>query len=305
MNKEEKIRKWLAGELSETEKEKFELSSEFVEIERLLKAVKSFKAPDYSIDTELNKLSKNIFHQQKTINFYDKISPLLKIVAILIIVMATGLFSYKYFNTINNRGEWIAEQSEVYLPDSSLVIINSGSKIRYSKDHWAKERNVELKGEAFFKVKKGSLFNVSTEKGTVVVLGTEFDVKDWGNYYEVTCYTGLVRVSTSEKSLLLKPNSVYTSINGNEMEYTISNQSEPTWLKGESTFKSVPLAYVFNELERQYKTSVKTINVDLNQLFTGSFSHNNLKLSLEAITIPVNLDYEIKENQIIISVEDK
>ena len=136
-------------------------------------------------------------------------------------------------------------------------------------------------------------------------MGTEFDVKDWENYYEVTCYTGLVKVSTSEKSLLLKPNSVYRSINGNEMEYTISNQSEPTWLKGESTFKSVPLAYVLNELERQYKISVKTINVDLNQLFTGSFLHNNLKLSLEAITIPVNLDYEIKKNQIIISVEDK
>ena len=74
MNKEEKIRKWLADELSETERKKFELSSEFMEIERLLKAVKSFNAPAYSINTELNKLSKKISHQQKTINFYEKIS---------------------------------------------------------------------------------------------------------------------------------------------------------------------------------------------------------------------------------------
>lgn len=305
MNKEEKIRKWLAGELSETEKNKFELSSEFVEIKRLLKAVKSFKAPDYGIDTELNKLSKNIFHQQKTINFYKKISPLLKIAAILIFVIGTSLFSYKYFSKINIKGEWFAEQGEVYLPDSSLVILNSGSRLRYSIDNWANERNVQLEGEAFFKVKKGSLFNVSTENGTVEVLGTEFDVKDWGSYYEVTCYTGLVKVNTSEKSVLLKPNSVFRNIGENDTEYTISNQSEPTWLKGESTFKSVPLVYVFEELERQYETSVKTINVDLNQLFTGSFLHNNLKLSLEAITIPVNLDFEIKKNQIIISVEDK
>ena len=164
MNKEEEIRKWLVGELSETERKEFELSSEFAKIERLQEAVKSFKAPDYSIDTELNKLSKNIFHQQKTINFYDKISPLLKIAAILIFVIATGLFSYKYFNTINNRGEWIAEQSEVYLPDSSLVIINSGSKIRFSKDNWAKDRNVELKGEAFFKVKKAHFLMYQQKK---------------------------------------------------------------------------------------------------------------------------------------------
>ena len=61
MDKDEKIRKWLQGNLSDSEKKEFENTKEFEKISRLLKAVDNFKAPEYNTDKEFRKLSDNIF----------------------------------------------------------------------------------------------------------------------------------------------------------------------------------------------------------------------------------------------------
>ncbi|MFW5821322.1 MAG: FecR family protein, partial [Bacteroidota bacterium] len=190
MNREKKIKKWLAGELSESERKEFESSAEFAEIHKLLKALNNFKAPDYNVDEEYNRLSDKLMNQKRTVSLFERISPVLKIAAILILALTVGYFSYNYINPSQNNQQWISEQTELYLPDSSFVALNAGSKIRYSSRKWKKERNVELNGEAFFKVKKGSQFNVKTDQGTVTVLGTEFTVEDWDNYYQVSCYSG-------------------------------------------------------------------------------------------------------------------
>jgi len=305
MTNEDKITKWLAGELSDSDKKEFERTEEFAKIHRLLEGVNNFKAPEYDVDSEYKRLPENLSQHKGSISLYKRISPLVRIAAILIVALTITYFFNNYFNTSSTSQAWIADQTEVYLPDSSFVSLNTGSQIKFSKEKWGKERHVELNGEAFFRVKKGSQFNVKSHQGTVRVLGTEFGVKDWDKYYEVTCYSGLVKVMTKQNSVILKPNSTFRIINGNEENFTIPGKSEPNWLNGESHFKSVPLRFVINDLERQYKVSVKAKNIDLNQLFTGSFSHDNLNIALESITIPVNLNYKIKGNKILITFESK
>lgn len=305
MTNEDKIKKWLAGELSDSERKEFESTQTFAKINRLLNAVNAFKAPEYDIDKEYSLLTRNVIHKNSSISLFQRISPVLKIAAILIIALTIGYFSNTHLNYTSKNQVFITEQTEVYLPDSSFVLLNADSKIKYLSNEWEKERNVELNGEAFFKVKKGSHFNVKTQQGTVTVLGTEFNVKDWENYYEVTCYSGLVKVITAYSSVLLKPNNAYRIVKGKERNYTISNQSEPDWLNGESSFNSVPFSFVIKDLERQYKVSVETNNIDLNQLFTGSFTHTNLEIALKSITIPVNLNYQINGNQIALTIENK
>lgn len=305
MTNEEKIKKWLSGELSDSEKKEFESTDEFAKIDKLLKAVKAFKAPEYNISNEQSRLSNKIFYEKDTISLYNRISPILKIAAIFIVVSIIGYFSYHSINSVSVDNNWIADRTNVYLPDSSLVILNADSKIKFSEKKWKRERKVELEGEAFFKVKKGSQFNVHTQHGKVTVLGTEFDVKDRKNYYEVVCYSGLVQVTTGHYTVRLEPNSAFRTINGKEESYTISNKSEPGWLQGESSFTSVPFGVVIDELERQYKVTVEANNVDLDQLFTGGFSHENIEIALKSITIPVNLSYEINGNKIVLSFESK
>ncbi|MEN8248984.1 MAG: FecR family protein [Bacteroidota bacterium] len=305
MTTEDKIKRWLVGELSDVERKEFESSKEFSKIDRLLKALKNFKAPEYDVEGQYSKLSEKVIHKAKTISLYNRISPVLRIAAIFIVALTVGYFAYNQLSSGLKDQEWIVAQDEVVLPDSSVVLLNADSKIRLSHKRWDKERNVELMGEAFFKVKKGSKFNVISSQGTVSVLGTEFGVKDWNNYYEVTCYSGKVEVNASRTTITLEPHSAFRIINGKEERLDVSDKYEPDWIKGESSFSSVPLFLVLNELERQYQVKVESNNIELNQLFTGSFTHTDLNLALESITIPVDLNYEIQENKIVIFLESE
>ena len=305
MTNDDKIKKWLAGELSDSERREFESSEDFVRINRLIKAVKNFKAPEFDIEGECSRLSQSVFNSKRTVSFYERTAPVFKVAAVIILAMAISYFSFNYFDTISNSRNWISEQSEVYLPDSSFVTLNADSRIRYSDKKWKSEREIELYGEAFFRVKEGAPFSVQTAQGQVTVLGTEFTVKDWENYYQVTCFSGSVRVTSQEKSVVLQPNSTFRIVHGNDEIFIFSGEKEPGWLHGESSFRSVPLQFVIKELERQYKVSVETTKVDVEQLFTGSFSHDDLETALKAITVPASLTYEISENKIVLAVEGK
>ncbi len=304
MQNEDIIKKWLAGDLSDSEKKEFERTEDYKKINKLLEAVKSFKAPEYNVEKEYASLLNQKREKQIHVRLKDRFSPLLKIAAVFIFTLTLSYFFYTRFASVNSSEEWYANQSGIYLPDSSFVLLNKGSKIKFSQNEWKNKRNVELQGEAFFKVKKGSRFCVKTELGIVSVLGTEFNVKDWDKYYEVTCFTGLVEVQTKQQKVLLKPNDAFRIINGVEKQYQTSSATVPDWFKGESSFKSVPFNFVIEELERQYNVSVITKNINLSQIFTGSFPNNNLELALESITIPVNLEYQAKGNQIEFSVKE-
>lgn len=304
MTNEEKIKKWLAGELSEAEKKEFESTEEFAEISKLLKAASNFKAPEYDVVGEYKRLSEAI-HIKRPVPIIESINQFLKIAAILILTLTIGYLSWLQFRPDTNSSILIVEQEDVYLPDSSFVSLNDASSISYESRKWQEERKVDLSGEAFFRVKKGSQFNVNTEHGKVTVLGTEFTVKDREDFYQVSCYSGTVKVTIQAKSFVLQPNSAFRNLDGKDEIFAISGKTCPDWLKGESSFKSVPLKFVIRELERQYKVSVESGDVDLNQLFTGSFSNENLEVALKAITFPLKLNYEINDNIIVITFEDK
>jgi ferric-dicitrate binding protein FerR (iron transport regulator) len=305
MTTEDNIKKWLSGELSKSEKIAFESSDEYANLTRMLSALNNFKAPEYDVEGQYSKLSKKSLYQKKPVSIYRRISPLLKVAAIFIVSLALGYFAINQYKSGMNSQEWIASKEEVLLPDSSIVFLNADSKIRFSQSKWDKERNVELVGEAYFKVKKGSTFNVSSPQGTVSVLGTEFVINDRNGYYQVTCYSGRVQVITAQSTRELTPNSVYRLMNDREEQFAGTNLTEPDWLHGESSFNSIPLHLVFEELERQYQVRVENNEIELDQLFTGSFTHDNLVMAMEAITVPVNLDYQIKEDKVILILESK
>ena len=92
--------------------------------------------------------------------------------------------------------------------------LNAKSLLAFNKKDWKQEREVELDGEAFFKVAKGSSFNVITKSGTVTVYGTQFNVKQRDNYFEVICYEGLVGVTYNSQETKLKPGDSFLIIDG-------------------------------------------------------------------------------------------
>ena len=90
------------------------------------------------------------------------------------------------------------ETKNFYLPDSSRVILNSNSSLRYTSDiHKAKSRDVWLKGEGFFEVRKlpkNKQFVVHNGELEIQVLGTAFNVNQNGSSTNVTLNTGSLKV---------------------------------------------------------------------------------------------------------------
>lgn len=298
MNRDELIKKWLDHNLSTEEQKAFEQLKDYNELIQMDSALKDFKSPHFSIDNTYQTLKPKLKSNTAKTSHWFK--PLLKIAAILVI----GLSVYYYTTTLDSKFyTTIAERTTIELPDASSVDLNANSELRFNVKHWSKNRSVKLHGEAFFKVTKGQKFDVVTDEGIVSVLGTQFNIKQRGSYFEVTCYEGLVAVKHNKKTVKLKAGYTFQIIDGKLFANEKEKAARPSWLLGESSFKGVPLKYVISELENQYNLKITAGNIDTSRLFTGSFTHKNLDLALQSVTIPLNLSYSKTGNTILLTRE--
>jgi transmembrane sensor len=293
MGNREYIEKWLNGTLSDEEKLVFEQTEEFKLLARLSTALPQFKAPDFDVQGEFQRLQANKLSDKGKVITMAWIKPLLRVAAVLLLMAAS------YFIFLSNPDTTVStlasEKTELSLPDASEVMLNASSQLTYRTKDWEENRQVTLVGEAYFKVAKGSRFDVETEAGMVTVLGTQFNVKVRKNYFEVICYEGLVQVKSRQKEVKLKPGKMLRIINGVVAVAERTAEVSPAWLTQESAFESVPIAEVFAEFERQYNITITTKNVNTDQLFTGRFVHSDISLALKSISIPLDLTYEIDE----------
>ncbi len=90
----------------------------------------------------------------------------------------------------------------LFLSDGTEVILNSGSKLKYPVVFNHNNREVELEGEAFFRVTKSkkSPFIVKTNDVNVTVYGTVFNVSAYNNenLIQTTLIEGSVGVSLND-----------------------------------------------------------------------------------------------------------
>ncbi|MCB0471817.1 MAG: FecR family protein [Flavobacteriaceae bacterium] len=293
MQKELLIQKWLDGELTTAERAEFEKLPEYASYEKLSQGAMLFKDTSYDVDLEFDKLNTILKDRKKTSDNIRWLKPLLRIAAIFIIGLAVYFMPiYTKDITVNALA---SNTTAVQLPDKSNVKLNAGSSLRYKKKSWNSNREVNLVGEAYFEVSKGSRFDVVTWAGTVSVLGTHFDVKQRSNLFEVTCYEGLVSVTYKDQDYKVPAGNSFQVIDGKVTESKIS-ETAPTWVnKNMSSFKSTPYNEVLKEFERQYNVKIQTENVDTLQLFTGSFSNSDKEIALKSITLPLQLKY-VKQN---------
>ena len=296
------LAKWLNNELSEAELQEFKNSEEYASYVRLLEASDQLKAPEFDVEQAYSDF------RSRTKDTGGKVvvmRPMQKFIRIAAAIAVLVFISYFYINSLDETvSTEYAQRESVILPDASEVILNAGSEITYNKKNWIEERNIELIGEAFFKVAKGEKFTVSTQSGTVTVLGTQFNVEQREGFFEVSCYEGLVSVLFNNIETRLPAGNSFVVFNGKVMETQASEILQPSWLNDESTFRSIPFKFVLNELERQYDIEVTSKDIDTVQLFTGTFSNTNLNLALESISAPYQIKYSIEGNKVLFYAED-
>lgn len=297
MKKEKEILKWLNDDLSKKEMKDLKQSEDLQTLEKIVHYASQLEAPKVDAQAALETLKARNHAKNKpkvrTINF----KTFYRVAAVLVLALTSG---YLFFYNNNTSFETQIAQRKIFtLPDNSEVVLNAASKISFNEKKWANNRTLTLAGEAFFKVKKGQTFSVKTTDGIVTVLGTQFNVKERKNYFEVRCYEGLVSVTHNNNTTKLPPGKTFRVINGKIENVEDFNTQNPSWIQQESSFNKIPLDQVIAELERQYDLKIKVKGVDTSKLFTGSFTHTDKEIALQAVTIPLKLSYKIEGKTII------
>lgn len=196
------------------------------------------------------------------------------------------------------------EHLAVTLPDRSQVQLNAASQLSYDKSG----RRIELAGEAFFAVEKGSDFVVETDQGQVKVLGTQFNVFSREDKFRVLCTEGRVEVSLTGASsgVILTPGmSCQLDDQGRlQVENRRGLEAEVGWLQDVYRFDNQPLRDVFAELERQFAVEIEANASILSKNHVGYFEGANLDSALFQVCYPHNLQSSIEGKKISITEAD-
>lgn len=293
MKREDLISKWLDHTLNNQELEAFKKLKDYDDLVKLNQNLQAFKPDSYDTSIELDRVLSSINSKKQRLTNWIK--PIIQVAAILAMCFSLYYYTTTLDTTITTE---FAQKTTIELPDESSVSLNAKTFLAFNKKSWKNERNVNLEGEAFFKVAKGSKFNVTTKTGKVSVFGTQFNVKQRDQYFEVVCYEGLVGVTYNAQLTKLNTGDSFLIIDGKLIVKEKEIKTTPSWLNNESQFKSLPYKEVLAEFERQYNVTLITENIDVNQLFTGSFSHNNIDIALQSISLPLHLNYSKNNNTI-------
>jgi ferric-dicitrate binding protein FerR (iron transport regulator) len=239
----------------------------------------------------------------------------LKYAAILLIVFGAGIIFDKYFTSQSESNKGITEivvplgqTAEIYLPDGSHAWINSDTRLSFSNTFSDKKRDVILRGEAYFKVRKDkSPFVVSTKFGDITVLGTSFNVHAYNDSkFQATLVEGSIRYTNEERNrnIVLSPGqqlsfSEEDGIRVNDVKTNLYT----SWKDGVIIFKKEPLKEVVRKLERHFDVKIVLEDRSLENIrFTGNIGNENLLDVLEYIdkTKPIQYTYNRKSKKLTI-----
>lgn len=204
--------------------------------------------------------------QQRTLT-KPKVQRRWMIAATIAALLSIGLW-FLAANDTESRDNWVVHTTEfgewkkLQLPDGSTVHLNAHSELTVNKD-WAigADRQVWLKGEAFFEVEKKpatqAKFKVVTDALEVEVLGTQFNVKSKGENSQVFLEEGKIQLITATQQLALKPNDFIDYTKGQPaLKVSSQPQKESTsWKDGTLILSEQTVAVILQRLEEIYGCS--------------------------------------------------
>ncbi|WP_372775210.1 FecR family protein [Mangrovibacterium sp.] len=203
------------------------------------------------------------------------------------------------------------QRTQLVLPDSTKVWLNSGSSLKYATNFNFGEREVFISGEGYFEVTKNKRkpFVVHANDLQVKVLGTHFNVKEDLKHQvsEVTLVEGKVQVlDDNAKSLTyLAPGE---QLKMKDRHYSVEKTDNPealiAWTQGVLVFKDKPFGEVIEYLESWYGVSIQ-LEESLydNHRYTFKLMTESLREMLDLISEITPIQYEIEGEQVYIKTK--
>ena len=193
----------------------------------------------------------------------------------------------------------------VRLADGSTVILNAGSQLTYPATFSGSTREVELSGQAFFKVHpdRKCPFMVKTKRMNLTVLGTSFEVFSYDNdkNAEAILLTGSVQVNLSspsgkmKKDCILRPDQKFSYMeNGETRITTVDANTYSSWRNGKrNSFKNETLEMILPRIEKWYGAKIEcSPEIARHYRFTFTIHNETLELILNFISHSAGLNYK-------------
>ncbi len=294
------LARWVSGELTSEELDVFKKSKDYPVYKKINEASQLLDVSAYNKEEAFKKIIFNRSTQNQVAK--PRVIKLVPNWAYAVAASIVIMFGVFYF--IGNETHYktdFSEQLAVTLPDFSKVQLNSNSQLDFKSRQWEDSRVVTLNGEAFFDVEKGASFKVMTSEGVIEVLGTEFNITVRDDYFEVQCFEGKVKVTSSDtgNEAILTQGKAFRIVNNNAEVWDFI-LDEPNWIKGESTFNKTPLSEVIVSLENQFEVTFDKSNIDSTKRFTGSFTHSDINLALKTVFVPMEISFKANKEKTII-----
>ncbi len=195
----------------------------------------------------------------------------LAVAAGLVLVCSLGWFWLKQSESVRVAAAY-GQTRHVMLPDSSEVILNGNSRLRYRLSWEGQPREVWLEGEAFFDVKHlrtHSAFTVHLSAGKDIhVLGTQFNVIDRQTRSCIVLKSGSIRLDLAEtqEQVFLKPGDmVRVEENGSKItsKEVVNPENYSSWTQGRWRLDGTSLAEMLQKIEESYGVTVLVESQDL------------------------------------------
>ena len=201
----------------------------------------------------------------------------------------------------------VAGEYRFTLGDGTMVYMNSASEITFPVPFVADMREVSVKGEVYFEVRRDTArpFIVYAGGVAVTVLGTKFNVAAYAEKrgVETTLVEGSVRVCNGEQEVMLVPGEqAVASNNGAIVKRQVDTHMYISWMEGIFEFEAMPLPEIMEQLARWYDMEFRFNGEELyDRCFTGIFERNeNLNDILEVIEKTTNVRFDIKGNSVVV-----
>ncbi|WP_319480179.1 FecR domain-containing protein [uncultured Draconibacterium sp.] len=307
------IQKYLRGEASKKEKEQLfnwldesvSNKEEFIEIKKIW----ALTSREKNIEAKTwNDIKPSEFTQAKT----KTLQHWLARAAIFLLLVSCGavaghIISKKSETPIYSQMYTVispaGQMTNIELPDGTLVMLNSGTKIQYSNEFAKGDRQVYLEGEAFFDVQKDvdHPFTVTSDFLGIRVYGTSFNIQAYPEDKEFTATLvegsiGLLDQNGNELEKLVPGEKAYFEDSESTLQIMkVDTNMYTSWKEGLVTFRDEKMKDIAKQIERWYNVEIIIQKEGLgDERYFGSILKNKpIDQILEVFKLTISLDYEI------------